>query len=54
MACTLKARAWIAVAALTLVMTLLIFSATGTLRYWEAWVFLAIIIPTSILTTIDC
>ena len=40
-------------AVLTLVMALVIFGAAGTFRYWEAWVFLAIIIPTSILTTID-
>ena len=49
----LRARAWVALAVLTAVMGLLLFVPAGTLRYWQAWVYLAIFTGASGLTTRD-
>src|SRR5262249_52795819 len=49
----LSARAWVALAALAAVMGLLLFVPAGTLRYWQAWVYLAIFTGASALTTRD-
>jgi protein-S-isoprenylcysteine O-methyltransferase Ste14 len=38
---SLDARAWLAVVALAAVMGLLLFAPAGTVRYWQAWVYLA-------------
>src|SRR5215510_8703366 len=46
----LSARAWVALAT---VMGLLLFVPAGTLRYWQAWVYLAIFTGASGLTTRD-
>jgi protein-S-isoprenylcysteine O-methyltransferase Ste14 len=48
----LNTRAWISLAALALVMGLLVFVPAGTLRYWQAWVYLSIFTGASILTTL--
>src|SRR5262252_3199478 len=48
---SLSARAWLAVAIVTVVMGLLLFVAAGTIRYWQAWVYLSIFAGASILTT---
>jgi protein-S-isoprenylcysteine O-methyltransferase Ste14 len=48
----LNARAWISLAVLALVMGLLVFVPAGTVRYWQAWVYLAIFTGASILTTL--
>jgi hypothetical protein len=50
---SLDARAWIAVIALAVVIGLLLFVPAGTVRYWQAWVYLAIFTGASALTTLD-
>ena len=49
----LAARSWIALTGLAVAMALLIFVPAGTVRYWQAWVFLAVFIGASALTTVD-
>src|SRR5262245_27576741 len=49
---SLKARAWLALAVLTVVMGLLLFVPAGTVHYWQAWVYLAIFTSASVLTTL--
>jgi protein-S-isoprenylcysteine O-methyltransferase Ste14 len=49
---TLNTRAWISLAALALVMAFLVFVPAGTLRYWQAWLYLSIFAGASILTTL--
>jgi protein-S-isoprenylcysteine O-methyltransferase Ste14 len=49
---SLNSRAWSALAVLTGVMALLLFVAAGTMRYWQAWVYLAIFVAASALTTL--
>jgi protein-S-isoprenylcysteine O-methyltransferase Ste14 len=48
----LNARAWLALAILAVVMGLLLFVAAGTVRYWQAWVYLLIFTGASVLTTL--
>ena len=48
---TLHARAWLALAVVTLVRTGLLFGGAGTTRYWQAWVYVAIFAGASALTT---
>lgn len=50
---TLNAQAWRALARMTVVMALLLFLPAGTLRYWQAWVYLTVFIGASTLITID-
>jgi protein-S-isoprenylcysteine O-methyltransferase Ste14 len=50
---TLNARAWIAIAALALVMGALLFGTAGSVSYWQAWLYLAVFFFASVLTTID-
>ena len=45
-------KAWISLAVLAPVMGLLLFVPAGTLRYWQAWVYLSIFTGASILTTL--
>src|SRR5262249_49679175 len=45
-------RAWLALTLLALVMALLLFVPAGTVRYWQAWVYLAIFVGASGLTTL--
>ena len=47
----LRTRAWVALAGLAVAMGLLIFVSAGTVRYWQAWVYLAIFFGASSLTT---
>jgi len=49
----LEAKAWLALAVLTVVMALLLFVPAGTVHYWQAWVYLAIFAGVSALTTLD-
>ena len=49
----LAAKAWLSVAALAAIMGLLIFATAGTVHYWQAWVYLAIFIGLTIVTTYD-
>jgi len=50
---SLTARAWLSLAALALVMGLLIFVPAGTLRFWQAWLFLAVFFAAATLVTRD-
>jgi protein-S-isoprenylcysteine O-methyltransferase Ste14 len=52
MAWTLKTRAWLSLGLLVIVMGLVLFVSAGTVRYWQGWVYLAIVTAAS-LTTID-
>ncbi|HVJ81512.1 MAG TPA: isoprenylcysteine carboxylmethyltransferase family protein, partial [Planctomycetia bacterium] len=47
----LQTRAWIALAALSVVMGLFIFMPAGTTRFWEGWAYLAIFVVASGSTT---
>jgi protein-S-isoprenylcysteine O-methyltransferase Ste14 len=47
-----SAKAWFALAALAVVMALLLFVPAGTTHYWQAWVYLAIFLGASLLTTV--
>jgi protein-S-isoprenylcysteine O-methyltransferase Ste14 len=48
----LSASAWLALAALVVVMGLLLFLPAGTIRYWEAWAYLSIFTGASVITTL--
>src|SRR5689334_17653469 len=48
---SLDARAWLAVLVLAVVMGLLLFVPAGTVRYWQAWVYLATFTGTSAVMT---
>ncbi len=48
----LVAKAWIALFLLVLVMGLLLFVPAGTLRYWQAWVYLTIFCGSSVYSTL--
>lgn len=48
----LKRRAWIGLFVTAVVMGLLVFVSAGTVRYWEAWMFLAIFFGLSTVMTI--
>jgi protein-S-isoprenylcysteine O-methyltransferase Ste14 len=48
----LNARAWLALAVLTVVMGILLFVPAGTVHYWQAWVYLSIFMGASVLTTL--
>lgn len=50
---TLKARAWLSLAGLAAVMSLLLFGFAGTIRYWHAWVYLALFFGLSAGITLD-
>jgi protein-S-isoprenylcysteine O-methyltransferase Ste14 len=49
---SLRARAWFALVFLAVVMGLVLFEAAGTIRYWQAWIYLLIFFGASILTTV--
>jgi len=49
---TLNARAWLALAFLAGVLCALLFGMAGTLRYWQAWIYVAIFLGASVLTTL--
>jgi protein-S-isoprenylcysteine O-methyltransferase Ste14 len=50
---TLKVRAWLSLAALAVAMGLLLFGSAGTLRYWQAWVYLLLFFGLSGVITLD-
>lgn len=50
---TLKARALLSLAGLAAVMSLLLFGFAGTIRYWHAWVYLALFFGLSAGITLD-
>ena len=47
----LHTKAWLSLAGLALVMGLLLFVPAGTVRYWQAWVYLSLFTGASLLTT---
>jgi protein-S-isoprenylcysteine O-methyltransferase Ste14 len=49
---SLGARAWRALAISAVVMALLIFGAAGTLRYWQAWAYLAAFFAAATIVTL--
>jgi protein-S-isoprenylcysteine O-methyltransferase Ste14 len=49
----LNLKAWLWLIYLALVMALLLFAPAGTLRYWQAWVYLVVFFAISALTTLD-
>lgn len=48
----LYAKAWLSLVALGFAMGLILFVPAGTMRYWRAWVYLAIFLGASLLTTL--
>ena len=50
---TLMVRAWLALAVLGIVMGLLLFVSAGTVRYEQAWIYLAVFLGASTVITID-
>ena len=48
---SLNARAWVALTVLAVVMALLLFVPAGTVRYWQAWLYLSIFFGAAALTT---
>ena len=49
---SLGSRAWLSLAVLALVMGLLLFGTAGTVRYWQAWTYLALFFACAALITI--
>jgi protein-S-isoprenylcysteine O-methyltransferase Ste14 len=49
---SLNARAWLSLAALAVVMSLLLFVPARTVRYWQAWVYLSIFFGAAAATTL--
>jgi protein-S-isoprenylcysteine O-methyltransferase Ste14 len=50
---TLQMRAWVGLAALAMIMGLVLFVCAGTLRYWQAWVYLILFFGLSTVITRD-
>jgi protein-S-isoprenylcysteine O-methyltransferase Ste14 len=50
---SLNTRAWLGLAFLALTMALLLIVSAGTIRYWQAWVYLVIFFGAATLTTLD-
>lgn len=50
---SLEARAWLALTALAVAMAALLFVPAATTRYWQAWVYLAVFVGASALTTLQ-
>jgi len=48
----INAKAWFAVAAVSVITGLLLFLCAGTLHYWQAWIYLMIFTGASVLTTL--
>ncbi len=48
----LNAKAWLGLVSLALCMGSLLFVAAGTLRYWQAWVYLIVYVIASLLITL--
>ena len=48
----INTRAWLGLAAVIVVMGLLLFVSAGTIRYWQAWLYLSIFTGASVLTTV--
>ena len=49
----LSTRAWLGLAGLAFVIGAVLFVGAGTIRYWQGWVYLALFVVASALTTLD-
>jgi len=49
---SLTARAWCALVVFGVAIALLLFVVAGTIRYWQAWIYLAIALGASLFTTL--
>ena len=49
----LATRAWLSLAVLAAIMGALLFGTAGTMRYWHAWVYLALFVGLSTVMTAD-
>jgi protein-S-isoprenylcysteine O-methyltransferase Ste14 len=49
---SLNKKAWLGLIFLAIVMGLLLFLAAGTVRYWQAWVYLSVFFGASVLITL--
>ena len=49
---SLAAKAWLALAGLAVVMGLLLFVPAGSMRFWQAWVYLSVFVGASVGTTL--
>ena len=49
----LAVRAFLSLAAYTVAMALLLFVPAGTVRYWQGWVYLAIVVGAALVTMLD-
>src|SRR5262245_61772080 len=50
---SLNTRAWLALAALAIIMGFLLFAAAGSIPYWQGWVYLTMFFMLSVITTLD-
>jgi protein-S-isoprenylcysteine O-methyltransferase Ste14 len=50
---TLNVRAWLSLASLAVVMCLVLFVSAGTVRYWQAWIYLTLFFGLSAVITRD-
>jgi protein-S-isoprenylcysteine O-methyltransferase Ste14 len=50
---SLNVRAWLSLAVLALIMGFLLFVAAGTVRYWQAWIYLLLFFGLSAVITLD-
>src|SRR5262245_30600755 len=50
---SVSTRAWLGLAFLAVVMGLAIFLAAGTVRYWQAWIYLTLFFGLSAILTLD-
>lgn len=50
---SLNARAWLSLAGLAVIMGVLLFVAAGTVRYWQAWIYLLLFFGMSGVITLD-
>jgi protein-S-isoprenylcysteine O-methyltransferase Ste14 len=50
---SLNVRAWLSLAILAVVVSFLLFFSAGTVRYWQAWVYLLLFFGLSAVVTLD-
>lgn len=50
---SLTVRAWLSLAVLAVIVGALLFGGAGTLRYWQAWLYLTLFVVLSIALTLD-
>ena len=48
----LNVKAWLSLSALAVVMGLLLFLPAGTIRYWQAWLYLSVFAGATLLLTL--